>query len=163
TATRYSDVAGTQQVGVSSYTYDPAGRLTNLQNGGAAGMVSNFTYTYDLASRLTSETRNGTTVSYSYDAANEVTNDGTATYSYDLAGNRNMTGYQTTTGNESTNDGVYTYTYDAEGNVIKKSKGANADTWLYSYNNANQLTGVQDRASDGGTLLMQATYSYDAH
>jgi RHS repeat-associated protein len=163
TATRYSDAAGTHQVGVSSYTYDAAARLTNLQNGGAAGMVSNFTYTYDLASRVTSETRNGSTVSYSYDAVNQLTNDGTTRYSYDLAGNRNMTGYQTTTGNEMTNDGVYTYTFDAEGNVTKKSKGASADTWTFSYNNANQVTGVQDRSSDGGTLLMQATYTYDAN
>jgi RHS repeat-associated protein len=163
TATRYSDAAGTQQVGVSSYTYDAAARLTNLQNGGAAGMVSNFTYSYDLASRVTSETRNGSTVSYSYDAVNQLTNDGTTAFSYDLNGNRTMTGYQTGTANQMTNDGVYTYTFDAEGNVTKKSKGASADTWTYSYNNANQLVGLEDRSSDGGVLQMKATYTYDAN
>jgi RHS repeat-associated protein len=162
TATRYSDAAGTQQVGVSTYSYDAAARLTNLQNGGAAGMVSNFTYTYDLASRVTSETRNGTTVSYSYDAVNQLTSDG-ASYSYDLNGNRTMTGYQTGTANQMTNDGVYTYTFDAEGNVTKKSKGASADTWTYTFNHANQVTGVEDRSSDGGTLVMKATYTYDAN
>ena len=74
-----------------------------------------------------------------------------------------MSGYTTGANNRTTNDGVYTYTFDAEGNVTKKSKGASADTWTFSYNNANQLTGVEDRSSDGGTLVMKATYTYDAN
>src|SRR5262249_48584476 len=65
--------------------------------------------------------------------------------------------------NQTTNDGVNRNKYEVEGNLIKKSKGANADTWTYTYNDANQLVGVQDRATDGGTLVMQATYTYDAN
>src|SRR5262249_59900562 len=65
--------------------------------------------------------------------------------------------------NQTTNDGVNRNKYEVEGNLIKKSKGTNAATWTYTYNDANQLVGVQDRATDGGTLVMQATYSYDAN
>ena len=52
--------------------------------------------------------------------------------------------------------------YDANGNLIKKTKGATAETWNYTYSVGNQLLGVTQRATDGGTLLMQATYVYDA-
>src|SRR5262245_44009529 len=76
--------------------------------------------------------------------------------------NRTMTGYATGAGNRLTNDGVYTYTYDDEGNLTKKSKGASAETWTYTYDNRNQMVGVTERSTDGGgTLLFQATYTYD--
>jgi RHS repeat-associated protein len=160
---RYTNLAGTASAGTASYTYDGAMRLTNLVQRDASGnSLANYTYTFDLASRLTSETANGSTTSYQYDATNELTQAGTPTYSYDLAGNRTLTGYQTTTGNEMTNDGTWTYTYDAEGNIIKKSKGASADTWTYGYDDKNHLTSAVEKATDGGTTLTVATYLYDA-
>ncbi len=112
---------------------------------------------------VTSETLNGgSPTSYTYDSTNQLTNDGTKAYSYDANGNRTMTGYQTGAGNRLTNDGVYTYTYDDEGNLSKKSKGASAETWTYTYDNRNQLVGVTERSTDGGgTLLFQGTYVYD--
>jgi RHS repeat-associated protein len=124
--------------------------------------VANYTYTYDLADRLTAETLTGTTTSYSYDAANQLTNDTANNYSYDLNGNRTMTGYQTGTGNQLTNDATWTYTYDNEGNLTKKSKGASAETWFYGYDNQNHMTSVKQESTDGGSVLMQATYVYDA-
>jgi RHS repeat-associated protein len=72
-----------------------------------------------------------------------------------------MSGYQTGSANELTNDGTWTYTYDNEGNLTKKSKGSSAETWTYSFDNVNHLTGIQQRSTDGGTLLMQGTYTYD--
>ena len=59
-------------------------------------------------------------------------------------------------------DGETTYTYDDEGNTVKKSKGASDETWNYTYDHRNQMTGVEKRATDGGTLQMKATYVYDA-
>jgi RHS repeat-associated protein len=166
TLTRYSDLAGSTKVGESDYTYDSVGRLQNLQhkNGSGTGLTTlTYTYTYDLASRVTSETLNGgAPTSYTYDSTNQLTNDGTKAYSYDANGNRTMTGYQTGAGNRLTNDGFYTYTYDDEGNLSKKSKGASAETWNYSYDNRNQLVGVTERSTDGGgMLLFQGTYVYD--
>jgi RHS repeat-associated protein len=163
TQTRCSDLAGTQTIGSSAYTYDNAGRLTNLQHSNASNTIlANYTYTYDLANRLTAEQLNGTTTSYSYDAVNELTNDTANSYSFDLNGNRNYGSYQTGTGNELSKDGTWTYTYDNEGNLTKKTKGASAETWTYGYDNQNHLTSIQQRSTDGGTLLMQATYTYDA-
>jgi RHS repeat-associated protein len=164
TQTRYSDLGGLNKVASNTLTYDTVGRLTNLQDFNATGgSIANYTYTYDLASRLQCEQLNGgATKTYTYDAANELTNDGTNTYSYDLNGNRTMTGYTTGPGNQLTNDGVWTYTYDAEGNLTKKSKGANAETWTFAYDNHNHVVCAKDSASDGGTVLTLATYVYDS-
>jgi RHS repeat-associated protein len=161
--TRYSDLAGTQLVGSSAYSYDGAERLTHLQHqNGSSSNIANYTYTHDLASRVTSDTLNGTTTSYSYDSTNQLTNDSTVTYSYDGTGNRTMTGYQTGTGNQLLNDGTWAYTFDSEGNEIKKSKGANAETWTFGYDDQNHLIWAKDSATDGGSVLMLATYTYDA-
>jgi RHS repeat-associated protein len=161
--TRYSDLAGTQLVGSSAYSYDGAERLTHLQHlNGSSSNLANYTYTYDLASRVTSETLNGTTTSYSYDATDQLTNDTTTTYSYDGTGNRTMTGYQTGTGNQLLNDGTWAYTFDSEGNEIKKSKGSSAETWTFGYDNQNHLLWAKGSATDGGSVLMLATYTYDA-
>jgi RHS repeat-associated protein len=83
------------------------------------------------------------------------------TYSYDANGNRTMTGYQTGTGNQLLNDGTWAYTYDSEGNLIKKSKGASAETWTFGYDNQNHLVWAKDSATDGGSVLTLATYLYD--
>jgi RHS repeat-associated protein len=166
TLTRYSDLAGTTKIGESDYSYDAAGRLQNLQHkNGSSTVLANYTYTYDLASRVTSETLNGAApTTYVYDNTNQLTNDGTKAYSYDANGNRTMTGYTTGADNQLTNDGVYTYSYDAEGNLTKKSKGASAETWTFTYDNRNQMTGVTERSTDGGgTLLFQGTYVYDVY
>jgi RHS repeat-associated protein len=145
-------------------TFDPAGRVTFLkQANNQHQTLATYTYVYDAASRLTSEKLNGTTTTYQYDATNELTNDTANSYSYDLNGNRTMTGYTTGSANELTNDGVWTYTYDNEGNLTKKSKGASAETWFYGYDNVNHLTSAKQEQTDGGTLLMQATYLYDAY
>ena len=105
-----------------------------------------------MAGRLTAETDNGgSTITYTYDANNQLLGDGTTTHSYDPNGNRTDTGYTTGTGNEVTNDGTWTYTYDAEGNLTQKSKGASAETWTYGYDDENQMTWAQDR--DAGRHL----------
>jgi RHS repeat-associated protein len=161
TQTRYK--AGTQTVGTSSFTYDALGQLTNLQHkDGSSNLLANYTYTYDSAGRLSTEVLNGSTTTYQYDAANQLTSDTANSYGYDLNGNRNTTGYTTGTGNELTNDGTFTYTYDNEGNLTKKSKGASAETWYYGYDEWNHLISVKKEATDGGTIQMQATYTYDA-
>src|SRR5207249_11984232 len=156
TETRYSDLNGNTKVGSTTYTYDAVGRVSNLQHRNSAGsLLANYTYTYDLASRVTTETANGSTTTYSYDSTNQVTNDSATTYTYDLNGNRTMTGYATGTGNRMSNDGTWTYTYDDAGTLTKKSKGANAETWTYGYDHDNRLLWVEQRSTDGGTLLQR--------
>jgi RHS repeat-associated protein len=61
-----------------------------------------------------------------------------------------------------TNDGIWAYTYDAEGNVVKRSKGAAAETWVYGYDLNNRLVTAVDSATDGGAATARVTYVYDA-
>src|SRR5262249_8024470 len=150
------------KVGETDYTYDSAGRTTNIVHKNGTGTnLSNLTYTYDNASRLQTDQTDGALRTYSYDNTNQLTNDGATAFSYDAAGNRTMTGYSTGTGNRLTNDGTWTYTYDNEGNTTKRSKGASAETWTFGYDNRNALTSAEKRDTDGGTLLLKLVYQYD--
>jgi RHS repeat-associated protein len=161
--TRYSDLAGTTVVGTTTHDYDAAGRQTHLlQKNGSGTTLAEYTYTYDAAGRMTAKDENGTTTSYSYDADGELTADGATTYSYDATGNRTNTGYTTAAGNQTTSDGVWSLTYDGDGNVTKRSKGALSDTWVYTYDNRNQMVSAAYSATNGGTVTQRVTYVYDA-
>jgi RHS repeat-associated protein len=165
TLTRYSNLSGTTKIGDTLSAYDNSSRLTNLQNRNGSGTaIANLTYTYDPGDRVTAQQLNGTTTSYGYDVDSQLTSAGSANYGYDANGNRNMTGYATSTANQMTNDGTWTYTYDAAGNTTQKSMGASSTTWTYTYDNANHLLGATERSASGGggTLLAMATYVYDA-
>jgi YD repeat-containing protein len=106
----------------ATYTYDAADRVTSITHGAVSGgtntPLATYSYGYDNADRLTSETNAEGSVTYSYDNANELTGVSGAraeTYSYDSGGNRNMSGYTTTTGNEMTASPGFTYTYLCSG------------------------------------------------
>jgi YD repeat-containing protein len=156
-------------VGTSSFGHDDAGRLTSIQHKNGSGVnLAYYVDGYDNANRLTSESLNGTaTGTYTYDRTNQVIGDGSNTLGYDLSGNRtvvNGQGYVTGNDNRLTSDGTWTYSYDLEGNVIKKTKGANAETWYYQYDNANHLTNARGEATDTGpteAFTTLATYVYD--
>src|SRR5262249_13233134 len=49
---RFSDLAGTQSVVSSSYSYDAQNRLTRIAHNNTAGTVDFFDYQYDAASRI---------------------------------------------------------------------------------------------------------------
>ena len=127
-----------------------------------AATISYYNYSYDNADRVTVQSGTGTTGTYTYDAASQVTNDGTATYSYDSNGNRTMSGYAVGSNNQVATDGTFTYTYDAAGNMIEKSKGTGQETWFYTYDNENHLTVVR-KTSDGTTNTLLVTYTYDVY
>jgi RHS repeat-associated protein len=156
--TRSNNLAGTSLVGTTSYSYDVASRLTGIVSQNASlATVSYYNYQYDNADRVTVQSGTGATGTYGYDAASQVTGDGTKTYSYDSNGNRNMSGYQTGTNNQTTNDGTWTYTYAAAGNLTGKSNSS--ATWSYGYDNKNHLKTVQETVS--GSTALAVTYTYD--
>jgi RHS repeat-associated protein len=161
TQTRYSNLAGTTTVGYSTFTYDSVMRLTHLQHqNGTGGNLANYTNMYDLASRITSETLNGgAATTYTYDAEDELTNDGAVTYTYDLNGNRTMTGYATGPANEITGDPNWSYFHDGNGNLIAKTN-TSGEVWAFGYDNRNRLVTAAD--STGAGLQTAATYIYDA-
>src|SRR5204863_8990945 len=100
---------------------------------------------------------------YSYDAASQLTGDGTNGWSYDLNGNRTNTGYVTGSDNRLTSDVVsgvtWNNTFDNEGNLTQKTKSGGSETWTYGYDNLNQLISVTQVVS--GVTQLQITYTYD--
>src|SRR5262249_49515295 len=94
--------------------------------------------------------------------ASQLTSVGGAPFSYDSAGNRTNAGYQTGAGNRGTSDGTWTYSYDDEGRRGKKSQGASGETWNFGHEPRGQMLWAEQRATDGGTLLLLLDYQYDA-
>ncbi len=169
TETRYSDLAGTQVVVESFYTYNADGKVTNLLdvNGGAT-TVADFTYTYDSDNRVTSEDNSGTTTTYTYDADSELIRESsslaTINYSYDADGNRIGGGNMIGPANQLLTDGTWNYCYDADGNLIQKVGVASGPddgiTWTYTYDNLNHLISAVE--VQGSSTLADVTYEYDA-
>ncbi len=79
-----TDTAGN----VTTYTYDVLNRLLRAETKDSGGMViDDYQYTYDGSGNRLTQTVNGTTTSYTYNNANELTAAGSTTYSYDANGN----------------------------------------------------------------------------
>jgi RHS repeat-associated protein len=165
---RYADTAGNTLLGKTQNSYDPAGNLTEEKHtNGSNTVLEDFTYQYDAANRLSSETDTisgtPTTTNYSYDTSNQLTAAGSNSYSFDANGNRTMTGYQVGPDNEITSDGVWNYQYDPQGNEVGKtgvSGGPDAGiSWVYGYNNSNQLTSATEYSS--GVQQVQVSLFYD--
>ena len=73
----------------------------------------------------------------------QLVQEGETSYSYDLAGNRDMTVYQTGQSNQLLSDGQWRYAYDGEGNVTSKESVTGSERWTYEYGHRNEL--VPDR------------------
>jgi len=136
------------------YDYDELDRLIGSQRG--EPQLSRIDYSYDLSGNRTEKIKDNTTlhsystdansnqlqsqsgaqtVSYSYDPAGNLTNDGTFSYSYNAAGRR-ITTTNTATG-QATN-----YGYDALGQRISKTNAGT--TSQYFYDEQGHLTGEYD-------------------
>ena len=153
----------------TTVTYDAANRVVTITDGlyAISGFfwtttpLSTYTYSYDDANRVTSETDAEGTYTYTYDNANELTtvtenSSVVGSYSYDSNGNRNSTGYTTSTDNELTASPGYTYTYDNAGNMTSETNTSTHVTTTFTYDFRNRVTEV----TTGGTVV--ATYTYNA-
>jgi RHS repeat-associated protein len=162
TKARYSDAAGTVLVGASLYEYDLDGRLTSLIHYDSEDEeLAVYGYVYDTEGRLIAKTDHGVTTVYVYDAQDQLIEAGEDEYDYDANGNREMEGYETGDANRIEADGTWSYQHDAEGNMVKRTKGEEAETWTYGYNHRRQMIWAEKRATDGGTLLIRSDYGYD--
>lgn len=113
------------------YGYDPVGEITRWTNAQAAGVIP----------VTTTLSQN-----FSYDPAGQLTNDSTIT---------------TLSSPETVSDGLLQYAYDLAGNRLMNSTSVlnaspSTNSWQYSYNALNQLTGLSPARTN------PATYRWDA-
>lgn len=164
---RFSNLAGTQLVGSSSFNYDALQRLTGItHSNGAGSTLANYSYNYNLASFLNSETYKGQTTNYTYDRANQLTNADRSllpdeNYTYDANGNPRGNSLVVGANNQILSDGQFNYTYDREGNLATKSNIATGVVTTYNYDFRNRLVGVVDRNLSGNTT-QSVEFKYDA-
>jgi RHS repeat-associated protein len=134
------------------FGYDELGRLTQ-----ASTAQTSWTYTYDANGNRSSVAMNGGAaapytvastsnrlnavssppVSFSHDAAGNITSDGNFTLGYDLRGRL--------TGVAHPSQGSNSYTYDSAGQRVRKSSSAgSAGTVVFIYDTRGQLLGEYD-------------------
>ena len=142
-----------------AYRYDGLNRLTGADE---SGSTSN---SYDLANR-TSVTVNGTTTTYTYNAANQVTNAG---YSYDAAGNLlsdGTTSHVYDALNRVTSSGGVSATYNGDGVLAQRGAThytqdlAAALSQVLNDGSANYVYGMDRLLTDDGSA--QTWYLGDA-
>jgi RHS repeat-associated protein len=173
TLTRYADIAGTQPVATTNYTYDSDNRLTGITHKNAGGTTLAFeALTYNANSLITQAVDGDGTTNYTYDAAGQLTGashtdpaNPAETYAYDANGNRTATatqptGYTTGPGNRLLSDGTYNYVYDNSGNTIRRTNIATGAVREFQWDYRNLLTAVIDKTS-GGTETQRVEFTYD--
>src|SRR5262249_2200610 len=108
---RYADLAGTQLVGSSSYGYDGTLLTSLVHRDGSGNVLASFGDSYDAAERLASQTEDGTTTGYSYDATGQLTQAGAQSFGWDPNGNPTPGGAPPGPGNRLVTDGARAYSY----------------------------------------------------
>ena len=129
------------------YDYDSASNVVQLLNRWLDPMTqlqqtTTESFGYDALDRLISASNGYGTVSFSCDAVGnrmqQIINGETTAYTY-LPYDRLATA------------GEYTFSYDMNGNAL--SKASDTDEWLYQYDNADRLIGVQHNGQLVGTYV----------
>ncbi len=142
------------------FSYDDAGRLVSWYDPSADATT---TYAFDAASNLTGVSFAGTPVAtytvdvadritnagFEYDAAGNLTSDGTRDFSYDAACRL------TTVRDASTEATIATYTYDAMNRRVSATEGT--ATVFFHYDGASSRV-IAETDGTGATI---ATYAYD--
>lgn len=165
---------------IRSSTYDNRNRQTLADWNDSTPDVA---FGYDAAGRLLTATSSASTLTYTYDAANELTSEtqniagaaapGVVTYTYDADGNRagltypdgHVINYAYTARNQVGTinvDGaspLVSYGYDLNGNVSSKSL-ENGTNGAYSYDDASRLLTVDHQK--GGASFARFDYAYNS-
>jgi RHS repeat-associated protein/uncharacterized repeat protein (TIGR01451 family) len=145
----------------SSWSYDDAGRLVDVEHTGPTGQIEKFNYGLDAAGNRTSVTSSAGTETYTLNLLDQLTQvayaDGrVADYGYDAAGNRTSETVDGATRNYNYDDASRlksaagtTIEHDAAGNVIR----AGSDTFEWDWDGR-----LAETTADGVTHH----YGYDA-
>ena len=137
--------------GASAYGSNATTPLVSTITQGNGANALNFSYTYDSRGNITSETRNGITTTYEYDALGQLTR---------VNDPNDPTAYNE--GAPTNNGTTWLYAYDRGGNILSKAAyayttgtvGTAVRTWLYEYNDTNW----KDKLTkfDGNTITYDA-------
>jgi YD repeat-containing protein len=164
---RYWDLAGTQLIAETDYTFDDNGRVTDLDHRNSSGTIAAYDYDYDISNRIIEfASPEGVTI-YNYDRTDQLIDadhsyQGDEDYSYDDNGNRTNAGYSTGENNQLDSDGVYNYQYDNEGNLIEQTEIATGIVTQYEWDYRNRLIDVIAIDSNGNAVG-NSDYTYDVN
>jgi RHS repeat-associated protein len=122
-----------------SWTFDPVGNRQSETR--STGTLS---YSYNAGDQLSSTSDGTTTTSYSYDADGRETGKGSTSFGWDLADNL----VSATVGSTTT-----TYGYDAGGNRLSASDGTNTTDFLWDENSLSGLPQLARESSGSGSLI----------
>lgn len=161
---RFAGVATTAVVS-TGYTYDIAGRLTQLTHATTAGTIADYQLTFDAASRIARIVSLDDTADYDYDDSNQLigvthTTQPNELYSLDANGNRIGAGTSIGGSNRLISDGQFTYAYDDEGNRIQRTEIATGLTTDYEWDHRNRLIRVTT-TDVGGNVVASQVNTYD--
>ncbi|MBU7036333.1 MAG: RHS repeat protein [Theionarchaea archaeon] len=154
----------------ATFSYDSRDRISTIDLKNGETFFLDLDYTYDNNSNITqlanawrdtSDSWHSNTESYSYDGLDRLTSASCTswshTYSYDKTGNRigkDGITYTVNSVNEVTalsND--TSFSYNSNGNMTERT--TSTDSWVYTYDYANRLTGVEKNSATLGE------YKYD--
>ena len=163
--TRYSDLDGTEEIAQSNYTFDDAGRLTNLTHDSNGNVLSAYDWAYDNANRITQANSPDGVSDYNYDKTDQLVDaehdyQDNENYAYDDNGNRINDGYVTGENNQLLSDGTYNYEYDGEGNRVKRTEIATGEVTEYQWDYRNRLVAVETKDVDGN-VTANSDYTYN--
>lgn len=138
-------------------SYDSSGRQTSLTattTGGTKLINRSYRWTNSGGADtalLQSETREGTTLSYKYNALDQLTSQNSTTYTLDKASNLTAAegrSFSINGAGQVASSGATTYTHDGDGNLTTGSGGELAN----SYSVTDQLTSATSRNAGTTTL-----------
>jgi RHS repeat-associated protein len=127
-----------------TYGYDPVNNITSIVN--SLSNANSQSFSYDALNRLITANGGYGNLGYGYDAVgnrlSETRNGTSDTYQYEATSNR-LTGIARANGNRN-------FTYDAAGNPIQRTAHNNS-TQTYSFNKANRLSSVNVNGTQAAT------------
>jgi RHS repeat-associated protein len=154
-------------VAESNYTFDAAGRLTDIVHEQNAAILAEFNLEYDPGDRITQFTTPDGVSNFTYDDTDQLVDadhsyQDRENFTYDDNGNRTNTGYVTGDNNQLLSDGKFNYEYDGEGNRVKRTEIATGEVTEYQWDHRNRLVAAVTKSSNGD-VIANSEYTYDVN
>jgi RHS repeat-associated protein len=154
-------------VAKSNYTFDAAGRLTDLVHEQNAATLAEFNLEYDPGDRITNFATPDGVSDFTYDDTDQLIDadhsyQDQENFTYDDNGNRTNTGYVTGDNNQLLSDGKFNYQYDQEGNRTKQTEIATGKVTEYQWDHRNRLVAAVTKSSNGN-VIANSEYTYDVN